>query len=299
MNQDIFISYSSKDSYIVEKVVDMFKNKNISYWFAPEQLIGKKHDEAIVPAIKNCKIFLIFLSKNSRPRDGLETSQWVRDELLTAREYKSCIQPIKLDQTVDLETNNLMYKALPNYFDITNGNLNTNLNVFETIITTLLLNDNYKKSKIETLLIFEDKQKIIISDIEENLKNGFIELAEKRIDENIVIDNRYKQNILLLKCIILMSKIPIKDMNISDLKIIVNILHSLRNSKFKNISYYLESMISKSYFSFNAIKNNISEEYTLLKQLSKNESRIRSKYYLMSRQIQNIISAEEYEIAWI
>lgn len=299
MYKDIFISYSSKDTSITEKIVRMFQSSNISYWYAPEQLIGKKHDEAIVPAIKNCKVFLIFLSENSRPREGFESSQWVRDELLTAREYGVYIQPVKLDQTVDLETNNLMYKGLPNYFDITNGNLKTNLEIFESLVTELLSNDNYKKTKIETLQIFEDKQKIIISEIEKNLKDGFIQIAEEKLNENKLIDSRYENNILLLKCIIAMSKIPIKDMNINDLKIIVSSLHSLRDSEFKNISYYLESMVSKSYFSFNAIRDNLTDEYDILKQLSKKEKRIKSKYYLMSRQIKNILSPKEYEIEWI
>jgi hypothetical protein len=223
----------------------------------------------------------------------------VRDELLTAREYGAYIQPIKLDQTVDLETNNLMYKGLPNYFDITKGNLNTNLDMLESIVSNLLIDDNYKKQTLETLQIFEDKQKAIISKIEKNLKDGFLEIAEEILTENQLIDSKYENHILLLKCMILMAKTPVKDMSINDLKIVVHNLHSLRDSEFKNISYYLESMISKSYFSFNAIRDNLTDGYNSLKQLSKKEKRIKSKYYLMSRHIKNIIPSKQYEIEWI
>lgn len=89
MNEDIFISYSSKDSIVVEQLVELFRLSGISYWFAPERLIGKKHDEAIVPAIKNCKIFMIFLSEKSRPREGFKTSTWVEMNYLQQGNMKA------------------------------------------------------------------------------------------------------------------------------------------------------------------------------------------------------------------
>lgn len=43
MSEEIFISYSSKDSTIVEQIVELFKSNNISYWFAPEKLTVGTH----------------------------------------------------------------------------------------------------------------------------------------------------------------------------------------------------------------------------------------------------------------
>ena len=38
MKESVFISYSSKDSKIVEKIVAMLKEAGISYWKAPEMI---------------------------------------------------------------------------------------------------------------------------------------------------------------------------------------------------------------------------------------------------------------------
>ena len=299
MFKDIFISYSSKDENLVKQVVEVFKLNDISYWFAPEQLVGKKHDEEIVPAIKNCKIFLIFLSENSRPREGFATSEWVRDELLTAREYKSFIQPVKLDQTVDHETNNLMFKGLPNYLDMTVGNFSSALLILKELIINLLTDDNYKSKENHLLSFFESKVTFIIKEIETHLQNGYHELAERSLKSNSFVYDYDPEYSRLLEVIIKLSFKPVKDMNYNVIENFVQVLHSLRSSKYENIVYYLEAMIVKSYFEFNGIRNSLTDNYLELKQLSSKTSRIRSKFYMMTRNIQNTIPAKEFELLWL
>ncbi len=295
MHKDIFISYSSKDESIVLEVISMLRQYNISYWFAPEQLTGKKHDEEIVPAIKYCKVFMIFLSSNSRPRDGVKTSSWVRDELLTAREYESCILPIKLDETVDLETNNLMFKGLPNYFDLTSNNLIS----LKEYLDFFLIDENYKSAKFKIENISKTKAKTLFEEIEQKLKHNFIKDAEDILLKNTFlkdIDYFYEK---LLHTIVLMSKQSIKDMQFEDIVNIVENLKSLELSDYKNVSFYLQSMIAKSYFEFNGIANNLTLDFNTLKRKSEHLGFIKAKYFLMTRGIKNIIPYESYEIKWI
>lgn len=299
MSEEIFISYSSKDSTIVEQIVELFKSNNISYWFAPEKLTGKKHDEAIVPAIKNCKIFMIFLSENSRPREGFKTSTWVRDELLTAREYESFFLPIKLDYTVDLETNNLMFKGLPNYFDLTLGQLMNRINELKDFVNYLLIDDKYKDDKFAVENFQKEKSKKLFKDIEKSLKNSFLEQSE-----TILINNPFLKSIdpnyyTLIETIIMMSKKPIKDMDINSINLISKKLNSLEDSEYSNVAIYLESMITKSYFDFNGIRNDYTRSFNTLKQTSKEIPIIKAKYFLLTRCIKNVLPNSEYELSWV
>lgn len=179
MTKDLFISYSSKDESIVRDVLEELTSKNISYWFAPSELEGAKHDEEIVPAIKNAKIFLIFLSQYSRPRFDIEASQWVRAELLTAIDYKKCILPIKLDMSVDEPTNNLAFKSLPNYIDFTAFEHSRTLSRISSMVQNLLLDDNYKKQEIEAQKIKDDFVENLFLGIEGDIKSKRFGFAKK------------------------------------------------------------------------------------------------------------------------
>ncbi|NPA11628.1 MAG: toll/interleukin-1 receptor domain-containing protein, partial [Epsilonproteobacteria bacterium] len=72
-----FISYSSKDSNIVEKYVKKLKSKvdEKNVWFAPKDIKSSEfYANKIVKAIDKSKAFLLFLSKNS-----LESSHVLRE----------------------------------------------------------------------------------------------------------------------------------------------------------------------------------------------------------------------------
>lgn len=82
-----------------------------------------------------------------------------------------------------------------------------------------------------------------------------------------------------------------------DIYHIIPILKSLRKGKNKNISYYLEALISQSFFEFNAMVNNLTDEYKILKQLSKKEPRIEAKYLLVLKNIKSV--DPKFQINWL
>jgi len=301
MFKDVFISYSSKDEYIVKNVLSKFDDLDILYWFAPKDIeVGEKHDKVIMPAIASAKIFIIFLSKNTWPIKGHEhsVSKWVRAELLTAIDYDDLyIMPIKIDDFVNQPTTNLAYKMLPNYFDLNADSLDFALNKLCLKVKDLLQDGNYKKEEQSFREIYREEEQKILKDIAKNLKNGFMEKAEELIFDNKSIREKYKFDIQLYESILRLSKRPVKDMEIEELRCVINLLKDMRNSTYKNISYYLEAIIAESYFKFNAIKNDLTDDYTTLKNKSKQTNKIKTKYFIL---LKSIVTVEpNFEINWL
>lgn len=66
MNQDVFISYSRKDSEVARLICKTFDQCGISYWIDTEGVVGgQSFAERIVPAIKNSKITVFISSESS------------------------------------------------------------------------------------------------------------------------------------------------------------------------------------------------------------------------------------------
>ncbi len=62
---DIFLSYSHDNKEIVEKIAKLLKEDGFSCWIDSENLrTGDKYNSMIFNAISNCRVFLVFLSKN-------------------------------------------------------------------------------------------------------------------------------------------------------------------------------------------------------------------------------------------
>ncbi len=95
-----FISYSSKDEELVERLHEELQNKGVRCWFAPHDLpIGAKVWDAIDNAIRSRERLLLVLSQNS------VASDWVEDEVNKAfaeeRERKQPVLfPIRIDDAV-------------------------------------------------------------------------------------------------------------------------------------------------------------------------------------------------------
>jgi CheY-like chemotaxis protein len=95
-----FISYSSKDHEIAERLYLDLLNKGIKCWFAPEDLkIGERLRLAFDQAIRIHDKLMVLLSENS------VGSQWVEKEVETAfererLESRVVLFPIRLDDTV-------------------------------------------------------------------------------------------------------------------------------------------------------------------------------------------------------
>lgn len=93
MKESVFISYSSKDSKIVEKLVAMLKEAGISYWKAPEMIpAGSNYAREIPRAIAQCQVFLLVISPYS------QESIWVEKEIDCAINDRKTIVPLKLTE---------------------------------------------------------------------------------------------------------------------------------------------------------------------------------------------------------
>jgi uncharacterized protein YjbI with pentapeptide repeats len=95
-----FISYSSKDQELAERLHADLRDKNVRCWFAPEDLkIGDRLRPAFDEAIRVHDKLMVLLSKSS------VSSPWVEKEVETAfekerREKRTVLFPIRLDDAV-------------------------------------------------------------------------------------------------------------------------------------------------------------------------------------------------------
>ena len=91
---DVFISHSSKDSGIADKVVAYFEERGLSCWMAPRDIVpGTEWAAAITTAITASKVFLIIYTENSA-----ESSQVVREINLAETKPGVFVVPYKTDE---------------------------------------------------------------------------------------------------------------------------------------------------------------------------------------------------------
>lgn len=89
----VFISYSSKDSAYVDRIIRVLEEMEVSYWRAPQMIpAGSNYAREIPQAIKNCAVFLLVLSERS------QTSIWVEKEVDSAICSRKSIIPFQIDQ---------------------------------------------------------------------------------------------------------------------------------------------------------------------------------------------------------
>ena len=63
---DVFISHSSKDKEIADKVVQYFEDKGLSCWISSRDIVpGAEWAAAISTAITASKVFLLIYTENS------------------------------------------------------------------------------------------------------------------------------------------------------------------------------------------------------------------------------------------
>ena len=91
---DVFISYSSKDIEIAERVCHYLECNNIRCWYAPRNIDpGKEWPSEIVNAIRSAKVFVLISSINSN------TSKHVLSEIVQAGDANCTIIPFKIDKS--------------------------------------------------------------------------------------------------------------------------------------------------------------------------------------------------------
>lgn len=90
---DVFISYSTLDSNIALNIRKVLENDGIVCWMAPRDIPGGSNYTREIPqAIRNCKVFLLVLSKNA------QASQWVLRELDAAANQRRYLLPVMIDK---------------------------------------------------------------------------------------------------------------------------------------------------------------------------------------------------------
>ena len=99
---DVFVSYSSKDQLIADKLVNAFKKAGIKTWIATENINAGSYAKQIVEGIRNSSIFAVITSENSiksqhvlneidqafkRLNDGMTIIPFIADDAEMSDEY--------------------------------------------------------------------------------------------------------------------------------------------------------------------------------------------------------------------
>lgn len=88
----VFISYSSKNRDVADKLIKALEKNNIDSWVAPDDIpAGSKYAQVINKAIKNCACFVLLLSNDSM------NSVWVAKEVERAINYNKKIITVKIE----------------------------------------------------------------------------------------------------------------------------------------------------------------------------------------------------------
>lgn len=93
--KEIFISYSTVDTVNAETVRNVLEKNGLSCWMAPRDIPGGSNYTKEIPiAIRNCKVFVLILSKNA------QSSHWVLKELDSAVNCGKVILPFMLEECI-------------------------------------------------------------------------------------------------------------------------------------------------------------------------------------------------------
>lgn len=302
MRDDLFISYTTRDKDIVEYVLEYLNKESMEYWFAPKDIkAGEDHNKVIIPAIKKAKIFIVFLSKHTRPYgiNDNDISEYVLTEVTVAKREKKYIIPIMLDETVRYPTSDLQFERLGNYIDFYRNSKELASKQLVNLLKELLTNDNYLNSTADDYRkALEDANLEILKEIERNIKAQNFNTSLEMINKNGLLADDYSDDMKLYQTIIMMSMKPLKDLNHEDVKVIYENLTILENTKYLNFVYYLKAMILDSYFNFNAVYNDITNDtIKSLKLKSKLTNTIKTRQFKLFRGIKT--TNPNFEIDWI
>ena len=93
--KEVFISYSTVDAAQAETVRNVLEKNGLSCWMAPRDIPGGSNYTKEIPiAIRNCKVFVLILSKNA------QGSHWVLKELDSAVNCGKVILPFMLEDCI-------------------------------------------------------------------------------------------------------------------------------------------------------------------------------------------------------
>lgn len=109
-NPFVFISYSHKDRDIILDIITPLYEAGWKIWYDEGLTIGDRYDETLKEHIRNCSVFLLFLTNHSRE------SRYIREnEIPWAEEFEKPIIKCMLDNNVDNEITeeNVIATVLP------------------------------------------------------------------------------------------------------------------------------------------------------------------------------------------
>ncbi|ALT68936.1 toll/interleukin-1 receptor domain-containing protein [Methanobrevibacter millerae] len=142
---DVFISYSTKDSDVANKICYVLEQNNLKCWIAPRDIAsGKIYIDEIAAAIKSTRIVVLIYSKDS------QNSKYVDNEINMAFSNNKPILSFNIDDTLPKE--NMEY-----YLKVTQW-LNAHPNPedeFETLIIDALKLCN-ENSDVSIIIDFSD-----------------------------------------------------------------------------------------------------------------------------------------------
>lgn len=130
-NEDVFVSYSSKEYEQANIVRLTLKNNGISCWMAPESIPGGSSYTVEIPkAIKNCKVFVVVLSTLS------QESKWVSKEIQQALNNNKVIIPFLIENCKITDSFNFMIGECQriNAFEETQKSLEELVNLLKTLL---------------------------------------------------------------------------------------------------------------------------------------------------------------------
>ncbi len=140
---DIFISYSRKDKYFVNIIVQILKKEGYTVWIDTQDInFGEQYKVEIVKAIRNSSVVIYFSSVNSNASD------LTANEIGIATKMKKTIIPVRLDNA-DYRDSISFDLVNTNYIDADPNDIN------EKLIKSLRSQINYgidyeKESKLSS-----------------------------------------------------------------------------------------------------------------------------------------------------
>ena len=101
MMSRIFLSHATEEHDLVVHLANYLEKNDLEAWYAPRNIMGGiDYDKEIIAAIKDCRAFVLILSRNS------DASEDVKTEVYHAVKFKKVVICLDVD---DVEPENLSY----------------------------------------------------------------------------------------------------------------------------------------------------------------------------------------------
>lgn len=144
----IFISYSSKNRAVADKLMKTLEKNNIDSWVAPDDIpAGSKYAQVINKAIKNCACFVLLLSNDSM------NSVWVAKEVERAINYNKKIISVKIEDLILTEEFELYISTdqIVSVYDI--DNIDDEVHRLLSVVKAHTTSHFYEKKTLEQELL--------------------------------------------------------------------------------------------------------------------------------------------------